>query len=1089
MNRLVLPLFTVLAGGLSAQNLIMVSGSGQLVPASLTNVPLVVEAVNASGNAVPGVVIQWTATNDLILSNSTSPTDSNGLASTGCTGVVSQPNTTYQPSTVTASSSYGNVSFVVTSILQANTPGVYQPAFIAQLLQPPQGSTLTAASGSTVPGAFVIKITGADGAQSGIPLPNLNFQIFGGNESNLPSPAHCNGPDDAVLTDSTGTATCDLVVTGAPGTTAAMVGAAGDFMFTPGFELSVTAGASCTFSLSSNSQAISAAGGSESVNVTTASGCGWTASSYSGFITIDSGTTGAGSGTVSYTVAAESGAARSGALSIAGHAFIVNQAAGSAGSLAITTAATLPNGTVSQSYSTTLSASGGVPPDTWSITEGGLPAGITLNSSTGLLSGAPTTAATTSFTATVQDSAGTQASLGFSLTIAPSSSSFSIINTSFPNGILQQPYSQLLSAVGGEITAVLPYPSFRVSVGALPPGLAVVRNNDLSFSIAGTPTTPGAFAFTLTATDAGTNLTSANFTITVTGTPTSELMTVNPSTLAFTVQLGSASVPSIQNVSITGNSSQLNYTSAISTSSGGNWLVVENSTSGSTVGNLQVGVANYSTLQPGTYSGAITVSSQAANSPQVVLATLTVLGTPSLTIAPRQFTVSEGMSAVSNVSRQTIQVSAGTGALSFSAVGATAFGGNWLAVTPQSGTTPASLTVSVDDAGLSSGTYPGSITITPASGAAETVTITLNVISPATLSATPTPLLFAAHLPLATSTMIPPGSQPLAAQSITVSNKGTSTLSVSTAIAESGSPLPTSDNGTWLFASPGSGSTPFTLSVSVNASGLGFGSYNGTVTVTASDDSVKPLLIPVTLIVTAPLPIISAVTNGASFAQGAVAPGEIVTIFGSLLGSYTGVSAGSGPLPPRLDETAVFFDSFYGTVLYASASQVSVLVPYELAGATSTNVRVSYAVNGTESEPMQLTVTNAAPGIFTQNSSGQGAIINQDGSINSAANGAAPGSVVSIFATGEGQTSPAGVDGAINGSMLPLPAPLLPVSVEIGGLPAVVDYAGGAPLEVAGLLQVNVTIPAGVATGVSVPVVIKVGTATSQTGVTIAIKP
>jgi uncharacterized protein (TIGR03437 family) len=56
-------------------------------------------------------------------------------------------------------------------------------------------------------------------------------------------------------------------------------------------------------------------------------------------------------------------------------------------------------------------------------------------------------------------------------------------------------------------------------------------------------------------------------------------------------------------------------------------------------------------------------------------------------------------------------------------------------------------------------------------------------------------------------------------------------------------------------------------------------------------------------------------------------------------------------------------------------------------------------------------------------------------------------------------------------------------------LPAVVDYAGGAPLEVAGLLQVNVTIPAGVATGVSVPVVIKVGTATSQTGVTIAIKP
>ncbi|MBV9768270.1 MAG: hypothetical protein JOZ32_01755, partial [Bryobacterales bacterium] len=67
--------------------------------------------------------------------------------------------------------------------------------------------------------------------------------------------------------------------------------------------------------------------------------------------------------------------------------------------------------------------------------------------------------------------------------------------------------------------------------------------------------------------------------------------------------------------------------------------------------------------------------------------------------------------------------------------------------------------------------------------------------------------------------------------------------------------------------------------------------------------------------------------------------------------------------------------------------------------------------------------------------------------------------------------------------------PLLPVSVEIGGLPAVVSYAGAAPLEVAGLLQVNATVPAGVPTGTSVPVVIKVGAVSSQSGVTIAIRP
>jgi len=66
--------------------------------------------------------------------------------------------------------------------------------------------------------------------------------------------------------------------------------------------------------------------------------------------------------------------------------------------------------------------------------------------------------------------------------------------------------------------------------------------------------------------------------------------------------------------------------------------------------------------------------------------------------------------------------------------------------------------------------------------------------------------------------------------------------------------------------------------------------------------------------------------------------------------------------------------------------------------------------------------------------------------------------------------------------------PQLTVTATIGGLPATVTYAGGAPLELAGLLQVNVTIPSGVATGASVPIVITVGTASSQTGVTIAIK-
>jgi uncharacterized protein (TIGR03437 family) len=80
------------------------------------------------------------------------------------------------------------------------------------------------------------------------------------------------------------------------------------------------------------------------------------------------------------------------------------------------------------------------------------------------------------------------------------------------------------------------------------------------------------------------------------------------------------------------------------------------------------------------------------------------------------------------------------------------------------------------------------------------------------------------------------------------------------------------------------------------------------------------------------------------------------------------------------------------------------------------------------------------------------------------------------------------VDGVINANSLPLPKPALPVTVEINGEIAEVTYAGGAPGEVAGMLQVNARIPANVPSGASVPVTITVGAATSQAGVTVAIK-
>lgn len=154
-------------------------------------------------------------------------------------------------------------------------------------------------------------------------------------------------------------------------------------------------------------------------------------------------------------------------------------------------------------------------------------------------------------------------------------------------------------------------------------------------------------------------------------------------------------------------------------------------------------------------------------------------------------------------------------------------------------------------------------------------------------------------------------------------------------------------------------------------------------------------------------------------AGGPVVPGEIVTFFGGCLGP-------SG--------TRVLFDGLPAAWIYAADNQVSAVVPYRLAGKTATQVEIER--QGASSDVIPLAVAESAPGIFTLDASGQGqaAILNQDNKVNSAMNPADRGSIVALFATGEGQTEPPGVDGKPTAD--PPPKPLLPVSVTIAGLPA-----------------------------------------------------
>ena len=239
-----------------------------------------------------------------------------------------------------------------------------------------------------------------------------------------------------------------------------------------------------------------------------------------------------------------------------------------------------------------------------------------------------------------------------------------------------------------------------------------------------------------------------------------------------------------------------------------------------------------------------------------------------------------------------------------------------------------------------------------------------------------------------------------------------------------------------------------------------------------------------------PQPVIAAVKSAASYDASGVSPGEIVAIFGQGLGpaSLTPLQIDSnGTLSGSIGGVQVFFNGYAAPLIYARAGQLGAIVPYEVAGQSSVNLAVVY--QGNASAPFPVAVAAAIPGIFTNDSSGQGqgAILNYpDYSRNGPANPAPRGQYVFIYGTGEGLTTPPGVDGRISGT--PLPSVILNCTATIGGETAAVNYCGEAPGSTAGLVQVNAMIPESVSPGGAVPVTITIGGVTSQTGVTLAVR-
>jgi uncharacterized protein (TIGR03437 family) len=262
-----------------------------------------------------------------------------------------------------------------------------------------------------------------------------------------------------------------------------------------------------------------------------------------------------------------------------------------------------------------------------------------------------------------------------------------------------------------------------------------------------------------------------------------------------------------------------------------------------------------------------------------------------------------------------------------------------------------------------------------------------------------------------------------------------STSGVLTTIAGAGTAGFSGDGGSALVAQ-------------LNApSGIALGA-NGTILVADSGNNrIRSLTVPAAALVTATV----AVVNAASLAPGSIAPGEIITVFG--VGFNT-------------TDTQLLFYGKPATVFYTSATQINALAPVGLA--TNSTATISIVVDSAPIAGSAVPVVPAAPGIFTiSGATGQAAATNQDGSLNSASNPAARGSVVSLYATGQGSSQ--------NG-----------VTLTIAGYNAPLLYAGPAP-GFPGLMQINAQIPCGFLPPGTQPVALSVGGVSSQEGVTMTI--
>ena len=425
---------------------------------------------------------------------------------------------------------------------------------------------------------------------------------------------------------------------------------------------------------------------------------------------------------------------------------------------------------------------------------------------------------------------------------------------------------------------------------------------------------------------------------------------------------------------------------------------------------------------------------------------------------------------------QNILLSTTAGPISFTATA----GAKWLAVSPSAGVVlPGEqlvMSINADPTSLTPQTAPyvGKITIAAsgASVASKSQTVTVN---------------FTVSSLVPTITSVWPASLPTNAGPQTITVHGTNFYSATLVTVQG---VPTALATTVVDANSLLAVIPAALTISPSTLNISV--------VNPAPGGPSASSIPVAV---ANLPVIQAIVNAASYVAGSLSPGELVTIFGINIGPAIPVplSVVNGYISTSAGGVSVTIDGNAAPIFYASSTQLTVQVPYEVTIGTNKQVTLT---NGSYA-PVTTSVTTAlsAPGVFTANASGAGqaAALNYSNStstytLNSATNLVKIGDYIILYMTGEGDyaavlSPPTHTGLIIPGTLSPLPQ-LNPLpTVTIGGATATVDYAGPLVGSVIGLLQINAVVPAGATTGVAVPVVVTIGGNATQAGVTIGVHP